>query len=84
MLYFKCSFKELLGQRGNKTLQLQNISKYNDSRTEETRKRTSNSEGRISLMKIKVEVNTLEKHEKSNLIDRYVWWLLNKTKKIEK
>lgn len=35
-------------------------------------------------MKIKVEVNTLEKHEKSNLIDRYVWWLLNKTKKIEK
>lgn len=79
MLYFKCSFKELLGQRGNKTLQLQNISKYNDSRTEEIRKRTSNIEGRISLIKISVEVNTLEKQEKGNIIDKYVWWLLNKT-----
>lgn len=80
MLYFKCSFKELLGQKGNKALQLQNISKCNDLRIEEIRKRTSNSEGRISLIKINVEVNALEKQEKGgNIIDRYVWWLLNKT-----
>lgn len=58
---------------------MQNISKYNDSRTEEIRKRTSNIEGRISLIKINVEVNALEKQEKGNIIDKYVWWLLNKT-----